>query len=289
MFTREKLIRIATRAIERHQGKTPLEQATAIADVIEAVMESETEAGTTTAKGEPIIDWPIQTDAPKPASPQQGPSPSPNSSSMIVLPDSKEARETLKQISASDPRDPRAPAPAAIKLRQISSKPIQQKIELPDLIKRLEAATPERITITVEHPERGTVNIPLDRNILAEVVGGAVKLLYKHPNYGDDMAASHTFFCQAGKDEQLTEADFDFNAALEKIRQDAVNIYSPRKRHIQSSTPVMFGGIESMIRGAPAASADQPMSSEEAALFSESAGRHLDRPVLPHKPETSTV
>lgn len=262
-MTRDKLERTAAWVLHKNPGKPPAEQASLIADAVELVMQTEED---TRAEGKPV-DWPIESKAPfLPAPPAKK---TEAGESVVVLPDSPEGREALVKASQADPRDARMP----IRVRQLGKQPeAQAGLELPQLVALLHEETPQCISITVDHPERGPMTIRLDRDVQAAVAMNAVKLVYKHADYGPDMAASETFFCND---------DADIKGGLHKIQEQAQGLYSYRQRHISSATPRRDGYMEELLPGAPHGSTKDPLTAQEAGLFKEASSRHLARPFVP--------
>lgn len=101
--------------------------------------------------------------------------------------------------------------------------------EMATLIAQLERNTPTTIRIEVQHPQRGAVEIPLKRNIIAGHAAEAVRLLYKAEGFGDDMAAAETI--------ELASGTINLTEIGEKIRASAMAIYRPRPATLVANVP----------------------------------------------------
>lgn len=264
-MTRNQLLRTVRWALKRNQGADLEVQAQGVADAIELALDMDQVDAESTVVEFPMSDTKSRSghgtdliDAIK-ANPGKGeylpPSPAVTAKKepTVITPDSREAKEVLGERPVSPIPRARVDAPPA-------SKP-EFCWALHDLLSLLHAKTPETLKIEVSVEGRGIVPITLERNVIAGIgsVGDAkevpVKLSYKAPQVGDDLAASETFW--------TTEPTLDIDGALERILDMAKKLYRPRPRVIVSSTPARHGSL----------SFDSSTPHEETDILTNDSGR----------------
>ncbi len=255
-MTRHKLIRIAKLALTNHAGEPAANQAVAIADAIELVLQMEAPdedpegAGVvettdvsriprSSAIVRPPENAPRESD--RYAGTEQPPAPKP----LLIMPDSEEAREILRgngrqAIPVSRLDNDEAPAQDGV-IVPVShpnegggppGDPVYWRVE--KLSEELHKRTPPIMTIQLE-TENGPVPVKMERNVVIGHGFDIVKLIYKPPQVEDDFAVVRVF--------DIHTREINISKALSEIEEIAVRQYTPRNRAIVSHTPRKIGEL----------------------------------------------
>ena len=234
-----KLQRAMAKTITQHPDGDVDSQAMRLWDAVELVAEAESDAidieqpPARVADDEPVglpqspsispaLDGKTIDLSPAPAPKSPGP--------VIIMPGDKEFNTSPK-------------GPAEVKPIRFGQKPAGGKAksgwDLSDLNRAIHERTPPNIDITVKHKGQDVV-ITLERNVMNAPFAmandhdsGAVKLIYKLPQADDHLAASVTFF--------TSDEEINVDKAMERINEIAVQLYSPKTRHITTMVPVVKG------------------------------------------------
>jgi len=219
---RDTLVQIAEKVIARRQGQAPRDQAEAIADAIEVAlmvdggqpMSDVVHGSVTDVDTRPLgqAERAALARAPIPSTPRSVIAP-PNSPAVSPLGVKGLVEETQTEGEAPRKLVPRIPA------AQSAAKVVDEEYwTVQELSAELHKAAPARITVSIDHPTRGEVRIPLDRNVVVGSGFDCVKLIYKYSQAGDDLAATVVF--------QTTEKEINVDAAMDNIMAQAKVLYS---------------------------------------------------------------
>ena len=250
-MTRDIFVKVATTALRQNPGRSPEEQAEAIALLMDTVAA-------------------VLGDAPSPAPPSPGPSPpafprfNPEAIAPVPEPEPSLIVPATRIPDRVEPVDPNsrmaAPAPSVRSLRP----PGRMKVE--DLNQLIQERTPNVLPIDVPMEDGNIRRVSFQRNVISMHNFDSVKLTY-YPAWATSAAARESV--EVSTVLHIDEVPFDLPAILKKLTEEAVQSIRPQGAPRQVpvrpfSGPVQAGGAYA---DGGSASVDSASSGQIQAVF----------------------
>lgn len=226
-MTRDLFVKVVAKAIRQSAGRTPEEQAEAVAWLMETVtglVDGEPVPAARVAAPQPApAAWPPinpeAVTAPPPEEPPQAQGPS-----LITLatriPDRVEPAQAV-------------PPPAA-PLRSIQ----HERMKVEDLSRLIQERTPERLVFNVPLGDGSTSRVAFVRNVISMHAHDSVQLVYAPPN----ALPSAREACEVMAVLHVDEVPHDIPNILKKLAEQAIKAIAPRSSPIVSATPPVSVG-----------------------------------------------
>lgn len=273
---RAELERIIAASMKLNPGRSPEEVAKTAADAVQVLMLSQQQPPAPSsviqmpARGETEeagpVDFPLlNVGSVAPAADEKLAEPPPGQKIVIPAGEGTDPGALMMAPDGADRKILRPPEAQTVRIRQLGKQPARPRLKVEDLSRIIQERTPAELDIVVTHPEKGNIPIRLQRNVISAHAINAVRLTYKHPAADDSMEVAATFF--------TTDEKIELTAEMERIRQTAVALYSPRPKQITSVNPVRQGSIETLMSTAVKGNADEALSAEETARLGEVRSR----------------